>query len=161
MINKSYRPTREDAVGVQKLIEKDPRIEKGQSEALYYAFKDAAEDIPDWAEIAKVKFEEDTDVEIEPDYSNTRTFMVDENDFEVVVDSFKSQLNIQKVRISYMTRLCILAARVRMGKEIAEEKKAVSVENVDGVELLRKVNDKAAELIKKGDLSKIYEFLEV
>ena len=46
--------------------------------------------------------------------------------------------------------------------EINEDIKGESVEvEISGVDLLRKVNDKAAQLIIKGDLEKIFNFLEV
>ena len=45
--------------------------------------------------------------------------------------------------------------------EINEDIKCESVEvEISGVDLLRKVNDKAAQLIIKGDLEKIFNFLE-
>ena len=43
MLNKSIRPTKEDAIGIQKIIEGDIRVEKSPSEALFYTYKDAAE----------------------------------------------------------------------------------------------------------------------
>jgi len=48
MLNKSIRLTKEDVIGLNEIITQDPRIEKGQSEALYYSFKDAATNIPNW-----------------------------------------------------------------------------------------------------------------
>lgn len=158
MLNKSIRPTKEDAIGIQRIIEGDMRVEKSPSEALFYAYKDAAENIPDWNAIKKLKFEDDGDID-EQAYGGTMSFTVDEKDFEVVVESLKSQLNIEKVRISYMTRLCILAARSRL-TEVAEKESVVEVKNVDGVELLRRVNEKAATLIKNGNTEKIMKFLE-
>ena len=45
--------------------------------------------------------------------------------------------------------------------EINEDIKGETVEvEISGVDLLRKVNDKAAQLIIKGDLEKIFNFLE-
>ncbi len=158
MLNKSIRPTKEDVIGIQKIIEGDMRVEKSPSEALFYAYKDAAENIPDWNAIKKLKFNDDSEVD-EQTYGGTMSFTVDENDFEIVVESLKQQLNIAKVRISYMTRLCILAARTRLAATEKEEK-VVEVQNVDGVELLRRVNEKAAKLIQSGNTVKIMRFLE-
>lgn len=127
MLNKSFRKTREDAAGLQKLVKGDARVEKSQSEALYYAFKDAAENTPDWEEIKKLKFEfDDSDGELE--FGNTMSFTVDEGDFNSVVGSLRKQLGIDRVRISYMTRLVILAARAKIDgkttdKRETEEKK--------------------------------------
>lgn len=158
MLNKSIRTTKEDAIGIQKIIEGDMRVEKSPSEALYYAYKDAAENIPDWNAIKKLKFNDEREVD-EQSYGGTMSFTVDDNDFEIVVESLKQQLNIEKVRISYMTRLCILAARTRLAA-VEKKEQIVEVQNVDGVELLRRVNEKAAMLIKSGDTGKIMEFLE-
>ncbi len=158
MLNKSIRPTKEDVIGIQKIIEGDMRVEKSPSEALFYAYKDAAENIPDWNAIKKLRFNDDNEVD-EQKYGGTMSFTVDENDFEIVVESLKQQLNIEKVRISYMTRLCILAARTRL-VPAEKEAKVVEVQNIDGVELLRKVNEKAAKLIQSGNTEKIMRFLE-
>ncbi len=158
MLNKSIRPTKEDIIGIQKLIEGDGRIEKSPSEALFYAYKDAAENIPDWNAIKKLKFNDDGEVDDQA-YGGTMSFTVDENDFEIVVESLKQQLHIEKVRISYMTRLCILAARTRL-VPVEKEAKVVEVQNIDGVELLRRINEKAARLIQSGNTEKIMEIME-
>ncbi len=160
MLNKSIRPTKADNIGIQKIIENDMRVEKSPSEALFYAYKDAAEDIPDWNTIKKLKFNDDDDSEVDDQScGGTMSFTVDEKDFNIVVESLKQQLGIEKVRISYMTRLCILAARKRLVPAEREEK-VVKVQNIDGVELLRRVNETAASLIQSGNIEKIVEFLE-
>ena len=159
MLSKSIRLTREDAVGIQKIIEEDARVEKSPSEALFYAYKDAAETIPDWNSIKKLRFDDEAEVD-EQAYGGTISFSVDESDFETVVTSLKQQLNIEKVRISYMTRLCILAARTRAAN-VEKQEQVVEVQHVDGLELLRRVNEKAAILIKSGNVEKIMKFLEV
>ena len=160
MLNKSIRPTKTDIIGIQKIIENDMRVEKSPSEALFYAYKDAAEEIPDWNTIKKLKFNDDDDSEVDDQScGGTMSFTVDEKDFNIVVESLKQQLGIEKVRISYMTRLCILAARKRLVPAEREEK-VVKVQNIDGVELLRRVNETAASLIQSGNIEKIMEFLE-
>lgn len=160
MLNKSIRPTKADIIGIKKIIENDMRVEKSPSEALFFAYKDAAEDIPDWNTIKKLKFNDDDDSEVDDQScGGTMSFTVDEKDFNIVVESLKKQLGIEKVRISYMTRLCILAARKRLVPAEREEK-VVKVQNIDGVELLRRVNETAASLIQSGNIEKIMEFLE-
>ena len=160
MLNKSIRPTKTDIIGIQKIIENDMRVEKSPSEALFYAYKDAAEDIPDWNTIKKLKLNDDDESEVDDQScGGTMSFTVDEKDFNIVVESLKQQLGIEKVRISYMTRLCILAARKRLVPAEREEK-VVKVQNIDGVELLRRVNETAARLIQSGNIEKIVEFLE-
>lgn len=119
MLNKSFRKTREDAAGLQKLVKCDARVEKSQSEAMYYAFKDAAQNVPNWEEIKKLKFD-DSDEELE--FGNTMSFTVEEGDFNAVVKSLREQLGIDRVRISYMTRLVILAARAKLDGKITDKK---------------------------------------
>lgn len=166
MYNKTYRPTREDAIGINELIEKDVRIEKGQSQALYYAFKDAHEDglagKLKWEEIAKCRFGEDKEVDIsEEEYSSARSFMVDEEDWDFVVQDFKTQLHIEKVRISYLTRLCIIAARMRLLDNSFEEKTVkVKIKNLDAAELEFKVHEKVHNWIKNGKYEKVQKILE-
>jgi hypothetical protein len=155
---KSFRPTREDAIAIQKIMDGDPRIEK-PSEVLYYAYKDAAEKIPDWPAIKKLKFNDFIEVD-EQAYGRTMSFTVDENDFETLVNSLKQQLKIERVRIAFLTRLCILAARVRLGSVEEKKEHVVEVQNIDGVDLLRKVNEKAAQLILADKTDKIMEFLK-
>ena len=159
MLNKSIRPTKADIIGIQKIIENDMRVEKSPSEALFFAYKDAAEDIPDWNTIKKLKFNDDDSEVDDQSCGGTMSFTVDEKDFNIVVESLKQQLGIEKVRISYMTRLCILAARKRLVPAEREEK-VVKVQNIDGVGLLRRVNETAARLIQSGNIEKIVEFLE-
>ena len=123
MLNKSFRKTREDAAGLQKLVRGDARVEKSQGEALYYAFKDAAEKTPDWKEIKKLHKKlqfDDSDEELE--FGNTMSFTVEEDDFNAVVESLREQLGIDRVRISYMTRLVILAARAKLDGKITDKK---------------------------------------
>ncbi len=146
MLNKSIRLTKDDVIGLQEIINHDPRVEKGQSEALYYSFKDAAANIPNWSVVAKAKFRIKNDVEIDPDdYSNIRTFIIEEQDFDKVLRSIKEELNLNKPRFSYMARLCILAARMRLNTEKTVEKKIVPVDvekiRVDGISLIRKIAD--------------------
>ncbi|NLJ19385.1 hypothetical protein [Globicatella sulfidifaciens] len=151
MINKSIRLTKEDVFGLNEIINNDPRIEKGQSEALYYCFKDAATVIPEpeWRQVAKAKFESDRDIEISSDeYSNIRTFKIEQNDFDKVSNSIKEQLDMTRPRFSFIARLCILAARMRLRDERTRDEKIARVEiekvNVDGVALIRKI----AELLE-------------
>lgn len=142
---KSIRATREDAIGIQKIIDGDCRVEKSQSEALYYAFKDAAEKTPDWNKVKVVKFK---DEDIDPEtYGNTISFSVDDTDFEKVVESLKSQLGIDRVRISYMTRLCILAARMRLD---ATEKEKPELNKNNEIDRMKRLS-KYLELLQKAD----------
>ena len=116
--------------------------------------------LPDASNLVHTGGDDDDDSEVDDQScGGTMSFTVDEKDFNIVVESLKQQLGIEKVRISYMTRLCILAARKRLVPAEREEK-VVKVQNIDGVELLRRVNETAASLIQSGNIEKIMEFLE-
>ena len=166
MYSKTYRPTQKDLNGIKEIIANDPRIEKGQSQALYYAFKDAAQDIKneklDWKKISQHKFDDDShDTYENIEYAAPSSFSVEESDWETVKNSFKEQLGVERIRISYLVRLCIAAARIRLTEqnEPTEDNKT-QITNIDGVELLNKVNNKAVELILSGNTEKIMKFLE-
>lgn len=57
-----------------------------------------------------------------------------------------------------MTRLCIYAARLKLHADPCSEER--QIQNIDGVALLRSVNDKAAELLKCGNINRILDFLK-
>jgi len=168
MLNKSIRLTKEDVIGLNEIIAHDPRIEKGQSEALYYSFKDAATNIPNWSEVAKAKFEEDNDIEISPeDISKIRTFNIERQDFDAVRNSINEQLGMSRPRISYMTRLCILAARVNLKnkRSIATTKKMtdahIKVTKIDGVSLIRRIAELLEETTSIESAEKIMRIKEI
>jgi len=168
VLSKSIRLTKEDVIGLNEIIKNDPRIEKGHSEALYYAFKDAAANIPNWTEVSQAKFEGDKDVEISPDdFSIVKTFSIEQDDFYKVLESINKQLGTSRPRFSFITRLCILAARMRLRNkktigEKASNKEIVKIK-VDCVSLIKKL----AELLESTSedaeekILKIKEILEV
>lgn len=170
MLNKSIRLTKEDVIGLNEIITQDPRIEKGQSEALYYSFKDAATNIPNWLEVAKAKFEGDNDIVVNPeDISIIRTFNIEREDFDIVRNSINEQLKMSRPRISYMTRLCILAARVRLKNkngidQLHKTVTDVKVTEINGVSLIRKITELleegATSLESKEKIMRIKEILE-
>ena len=166
MLNKSIRLTKDDVAGLNEIISHDPRVEKGQSEALYYSFKDAATNIPDWSEVAKAKFEDDNDIEINSDdISKIRTFNIERQDFDAVKNSINTQLGMTRPRISYMTRLCILAARINLRKKgsIDSTKKMadIQVSKIDGVSLLRKIAELLEEATSTDSVEKIVKIKEI
>ncbi len=125
MVNKSFRPTQEDVFVLQKLIRNDSRVERSASEALFFAFRDAAKNPPNWNQVKRMKFK-DGDIDAQAAYGGaTMSFTVDERDFAVVLQSIREQLGIDRVRISFMARLCVRAALMRL-HEVDEERKAFS-----------------------------------
>lgn len=112
MLSKSFRVSQEDAVGLEKILKYDVRVDS-YSAALYYAYKDAALNPPNWNVVKRLHFRNIPYKEMK--FGSTLSFVVDEDDYNSVVSSLKEQLNIDKIRISLMTRLVILNARLRSG----------------------------------------------
>ncbi|MCB2300581.1 hypothetical protein [Clostridium tagluense] len=166
MYTKSIKLNREDAIGIEEMIQHDPRIEKGRSEALYYAYRDVAEAIKakliNWEDIKKAEFKDTPDIEIV--FADTMTFAIEDNDFEVILASLRADLDITKVRISYMTRLCIKYARIKLQKKIVDEPmvKKIEVERIDGIAIIHNLTEllQSSNEQDKRKLKKIIEILE-
>lgn len=166
-ISKTMRQNIEVAVGTSEIMELNPRLGK-DSDVFPYAYHEVASDIVkdpelvNWDEVVLLDFK---DRDAEMTFPETRTVTADENDYKIVLEHFSKRPNVHRVQFAYLTRLVLLYTRkkLRDSKGIIEIQNTSEegIDNIDGVELLRRINDKAAELIKKGELSKIYEFLEV
>jgi len=183
MANKAYRPTKEDAAGLNLLIEMDERVKKGQSQALYYAFKDTAKDIKDgtfdWKEVSRCRFFDDKlDGISKCDYAITKSFTVDDCDWDVVVNSYMEYFCVEKVSNVKLARLMVYAARMRMITTVRKDEKndmladyAIGGENPIVIEttkpddsrknqLLSSILLRALQLIDNGEFGKIEEFLK-
>lgn len=166
MLTKSLRLTKVDAVGLAEIIQKDPRIEHGASEALRICFEDAAANITitSWKEISeKAKKLNNSAIEIEESLlETTKTFLVDEEVFHIVRNSIIEELGLSRPRISFIARLCIYNARLNLYSEKEEsEKTEMKIKNVDAIDLFIHVNNKTAELIREGRIIDIEKYLEV
>ena len=137
---------------------------------------------------AGVKFDEQVQRAIDESVANYNArSLFDRNPKQILEYEFSKNLSTMKVILQSDERLPVPARALRLfsvyllnetfvgnggylaGKqlfkmsstEINEDIKGESVEvEISGVDLLRKVNDKAAQLIIKGDLEKIFNFLE-
>lgn len=162
LINKSFRPTRNDIIRLQWLVNHDSRYETSIKKTLYYAFQDAAEHIPDWNEVSKLKFNDET--ESGPCINSTTiSFAVEEDDFTAIAASIKNQLGLKRINFSYMTRLCILAARNRIAvseKVVKSKKENIIIKNLDAATLLLEVSKKTLDLLQAAELDKIFNYLE-
>lgn len=166
MLNKTMRQNIEVAVGTAEILELNPRLVK-ESEVFNYAYHQAASDIQkknnlvDWDAIAMIDFK---DRRVNMEFSKTRTVSIDEADFRTVCEHFQKQSGVNRIQFAYLTRLVLLYTRKKLRdiKGIAEieKTKQIEVENIDGVELLKRVNDKATALIKAGETRKLFNFLE-
>lgn len=166
MLNKTMRQNIEVAVGAAEILELNPRLSK-ESEVFNYAYHQAASDIRernnsvDWDEIAMLDFK---DRKVNMEFPETRTISIEESDFRTVCEHFQKQSGVSRVQFAYLTRLVLLYTRKKLrdikGVTEIEGTKQIEVENIDGVELLKRVNDKAAALIKAGEAKKLLDFLE-
>lgn len=125
ILTKSIRLTKEDAVSLADIVEKDPRVERGSSEALRICYEDAAANIPNWKEILEESRHLDysgRDADDSKELS-TISFLVGEKEFMAVLESVRSQMELSRPRISYITRLCIYAARLKLYQKQHERQK--------------------------------------
>ncbi len=161
MINKSILFTEADWIGIKACKEMNPVCEN-HSDVLKFGFQDARENGIDFKKVPKYKFK-NVGIEADPsEYDTPKSFSVESEDWDYVLEKFKSQLNVEKVRISYLARLIIINYRMHLSKETNPEKESqvkVKTKTIDGVELLQRVNNHAAELIKAGELDAIMTFI--
>lgn len=160
MLNKSFRPSKEDARRIKWLISHDTRVEKTAGEALYYAYKESAAHLPDWRSVSQMQFYDlPDDIDALEFGGGIISFSVDEKDYSTVATSIRDQLNIERIRVSFMTRLCILAQVHRIIG--ADEKKQIVIENIDAADLLVRVNHKTLDFIKSGTIEPIMTYLSL
>lgn len=166
MLNKTMRQNIEVAVGAAEILELNPRLSK-ESEVFSYAYHQVASDIQeekdlvDWNAVAMIDFK---DRKVDMEFSETRAVSVDEVDFKIVCEHFQKQPGVNRVQFAYLTRLVLLYTRKRLrdikGVTEIEDTRLVEIEHIDGVELMKRINDKAAALIQAGETRKIFDFLE-
>lgn len=162
MMTKSIRLTNSDSLFLADIVLKDQRIERGPSEAIRLCFEDAAKNIPSWKEVGeKAKKFKKNDAENTESTFETRTFKVEEKVFKMVRDSINNQLGLSKPRISFITRLCIYNAWLKLHKGVDDEEPInIEVKNVDAVDLFIRVSNRTAELFREGRISDIKKYLE-
>ena len=153
----TVRFTATDWSRIRRIMELDPKSEN-PSKAIYYAFQNAALNEIEFNQAAKYKSNTDNIGYDPSEYSSAKSFTVDVQDWTTVVGKFKNSFNLEKVRISYLTRLVLASYLMKLNNDTISEK--VKPTTIDALELLLKVNNKAAELIKTGQLNKIFEFLD-
>lgn len=161
MVNKTVRFTKQDYIGIADIMLMDPKCDT-PSRTMYYAYKDARENGFDLKQAAKYNVKSDKDVEVDPaEYSSAKSFSVEEVDWNFALDACRRQLKVERVRISYLSRLVISNYRKRLHEENPESEPEVKVKakTIDGVDLLQRVNNRAAELIKAGNVATVLAFI--
>lgn len=156
-ISLTFRPTERMEKMTQTLIRSDFRVAKGRSQAIGYAFHDISADIEaggrlDWESLI---WRAKSGGLGSGGKKAPWTVTVDEADWDNVRSSFAEALGVERVHTDFIIGLVVFAAYEKLGAVEVP----MPVVDLDGVDLLRAVNDKAAELIKVGDIQAIKRFL--
>lgn len=146
------------------------------SEVIGYSYKDMGIDfksgiidISIWDELMKLKYDDE-----KVTGASTRGCYIDDEDYALVFTGASGEDNnwaymkregVKRAPLAFVTRLVLYYERMKLMKAEAEsENEVVEIETkseqIDGIELLRRVNDKAAKIIKSGNIEKIIKFLE-
>lgn len=162
MINNTFRPAREDAFVLSCIRTLDPRCENDAA-ACRYAFANALKDDNfDFEKAAKYKPRNISKIDIDDlEYGVSKSYSIEKTVWDGVVNKFRAKYDVTKVRISYLTRLVTKAYLMKLELEAVpsqEVKVKIKIKTID-VELLQKVNNHAAELIKAGDLAPVLAFI--
>ncbi len=168
-MNKTIRNSFEIAASIRAVNEMLPGLK--ETEVVPYAYRMMAEDIVKgevnasvWDDMLKISFDDNM-----IEYPETRGISIDDSDFKIVIEknpdypaAYLNREGVTRVPLAYVTRLVLYYVRLKLTKENSEKTEndiATNVTNIDAVDLLRAVNEKAAELIISGDLKKVLEFL--
>ena len=146
MINKTMRQNIEVAMGVAEIMELNPRITK-ESEVFPYAYNQVATDIKtnsesvNWDDILLLDFQ---DRKSNVEFSETRSITIDEEAYQIVLESYCQRPKIRRVQFAYLTRLVLLYTRKKLrdvkGLEIQAEPEII-VEKINGIPLIRQFLD--------------------
>lgn len=169
-MNKTIRNSFEIAASIRAINDMIPGLK--ETEVVPYAYKIMARDISNkevdatvWDDMLKVRFE---DGEIE--FSETRGISIDDADFKIVIEknddypaAYLNREGVTRAPLAYVTKLVLFYVRLKLAKENVEKTEnatAVNITNIDGVELLGKVNAKATALIMSGNYEKVLNFIK-
>ena len=165
ILNNTFRPTKEDSVILQKIHFLEPKTAESSGAAYRYAFNNACNKNFSFREAAQYRRRNMGSIDVNPvEYGSSTSYSIKESVWKEVVEKCKSQLNLEKVRISYLTRLVLKGYLMELEREHTsnEPEQRVKVNtNIDGVILLQRVLKHTAELIKSGDTETILKFLKL
>ena len=113
MLNKSIKLSEKDRICLGDIIKRDHRMLKGPSEALRVIVEEAAENVPDWREVQRRADELGYPKELMIG-TDIGTFKIDEEAFLTVFGTIKQQLRLTKPRTSFVIRMCLLHARLKL-----------------------------------------------
>lgn len=114
MLNKSIKLKNSDAAYLSAILASDdPRVHnRGTSEVLHIIFDEAAQNTPNWKKVLKRGNELENSEAEDSMTGETKTFLVSEENYNAVYESVSKQLQLQKPRGSYLTRLALLSFRL-------------------------------------------------
>ncbi len=161
MNNRTIRMNAEIAVGINEIMELNPRITK-ESEVFPYAYHQVATNILSnsesvmWEEISLLDFK-DRQVQATITFSETRGVSVDEEDYNVVLDHYSARPGVKRVQFAYLTRLVLLYTR----KKLREMKGVViGTESKSEVEV-EKMNTPLVEKLRIDGVALIFKLAEL
>lgn len=108
------RQNKEIAFAIDAIIRLNPRLGK-ESEVFQYAFNQVANDICDinWGEISSYVFQDVGEINFSP----TRTITISDNDFNLIVESFRDELYLKRVNYAFLTKLVLLYTRKKLERK--------------------------------------------
>lgn len=170
----AFRVNEEDAKYIRHFMETDVRCER-IGDSLRCMMEDTARrckgdssDETFWTEIKKYELPQ-IQQEIEDSDIGSKTFSLGNETFLKLKKSINESLGHTRPRLSFIVRLCMKSAYLErerqhtQGTDSAEGTNPAQIADRTAVELLRQVNERAAQLIlngSKADLEKIERFLE-
>lgn len=159
-VNKTVRFSKEDLIGLKDIMARDPKCDN-YSKAMYFGFKNAREKGFNIKIAANFIVKSDKDTEIdESEYASPKSFTAEEIDWDYALNEYRTQLNVERVHITSLARLIIKNYRMRLNEETIKPEVKIKTKSIDGVELLQKVTNIAAELIKTGNVDRLISFIE-
>ena len=144
-----------------------------ESEIIPYCYQDMAADfmqgkinIGIWDLLIRQKFTGLGDEKRSP----TRGCVIDDHNYMVVVTGFEPKNNdyayfhrpgTKKAPLAFVTKLVLYYQRMKLNGTLKDSQTEPSVLADDSIELVLNAAHKAAELIKSGNVDKVYDFIKM
>ena len=128
-------------------------------------------DITIWDKLLKYNFNDSSKKTAMP--ADTRGITIDSDDFDVVVNgkrngkddpkntwAYLKQDGVSRASMQFITKLVLYYVRGKLQNEKKEATNVAGTINIDGVDLMLKVSERTAELLRKGDVKTINKYLK-
>ncbi|MGO3168690.1 hypothetical protein [Senegalia sp. (in: firmicutes)] len=145
ILHKSMRLKKQDIINLNRIVELDPRVQNGFSEAISLSIEDAEKQKTDWKDIGTIVFKKDLNKIVhEDELKKNRAFYIKEDTFKNVYNDVRSTLGLSRPRISFVVRLTIINMRYELEKKHVRDNSnnaSVNIINIDGIKLINKVTE--------------------